>query len=677
MRHWIALLRAACPLALTTPALLAADKPDLDRVTPVPANEPVPVIDFFRPPLFMEPKLNSAGTYFAALGNAGSDQTALLICDLAKMQLTMTNGSRNKDVDSVAWLDETHVLTSLISDKLYAEGLYVTDATQATSPYPIETFSASSLVGVPADAPLKPLVWIYHNAYDDGKDLGVVQLDATKRLGQYRDAPLNSIQGRANRDESTLYGTRASIVRTFPAPDGGGVVIDYLADKDGRLAFAITVEQGVYSLFRFENKRWQKCPVDLDQVYPVAVGDVPNELIVAGPRQDGKPRALQRLDAATGTLGEVLLQDKAYDISDCTVYRHPVTRTVIGVRYGRSLYQSVWFDGDHASVQKLLTERYPGQVVKILGSDQAANRFFIAVYSDRQPAVYYMLDLKSMTLGLIKNSAPWIDPARMQPTNLLKIKTRDGQQFDAYLTLPAGASKANPAPLVVLPHGGPWARDNWGYDGEVQFLASRGYAVLQPNYRGSTGTTWRFPEEDQWAFRKMHDDVTDAVKVLVKTGLVDPARLAIMGTSFGGYLALCGAAFEPDLYRCAITISGVFDWEQMLKEKKYQQYDNAAYGIFARNLGNPKTNRDQFDQISPLRHIEGVKIPVFVAHGKEDEIAEVTESRALIAQLKKHHVPFDSMLVSGEGHGMSQAKNQVELYSRIEAFLAKNLMPKK
>lgn len=154
--------------------------------------------------------------------------------------------------------------------------------------------------------------------------------------------------------------------------------------------------------------------------------------------------------------------------------------------------------------------------------------------------------------------------------------------------MPAGASKEHPAPLVVLPHGGPWARDSWGFNPEVQFLASRGYAVFQPNYRGSTGYTWRFPDEDQWAFRKMHDDVTDGVKAMLTTGVIDGDRIAIMGASFGGYLAIAGAVNERNLYRCAITIAGVFDWEQVIKEAKGSEYSRAQYGILRRHLGNPK-----------------------------------------------------------------------------------------
>ncbi len=654
-------------------ALPGAETLDLDRVTPVPATQPIPVQDFFRPPLFSSPILNAAGSHFVAKVDVGGDRTSLLICNLEKLQLSVINGYKNEDVNWVAWLDDTHILSSLITDKHYAKGLFVTDAVNVRGAHPVEYLSATSLVGVPAKTPMKPLVWIYRNAYDEGRNLGVVQIDANKRLDDNDHAIPGSVQdSRANEDES-LNGARAKIVRNFPNPPGNDLVVDYLSDKDGELAFAITADKGVYKLFRFTGKKWELSPVDLDEYYPVDVGDRPDELIVMAPRQDGKPRALHRLDAATGKLGDLLVQDRGYDITSASFYRHPVSHTILGVKYERSALQTAWLNESYAAVQKMVAANYPGMVVGIMGSNRTEDRFFFYTYSDRQPVIYYTLDLKAKTIGLIKNSAPWIDPARMQPMSVIKVKTRDEKSIEAYLTQPAGATKENPPPLVVLPHGGPHARDSWGYDGEVQFLASRGYAVLQVNYRGSTGYNWQFPAGDDWEFRKMHDDVTDAVKMLGRSGRIDPARVAIMGTSFGGYLALCGAAFEPDTYRCAITISGVFDWTQVINEKKSVQYDSAAYGIFLRNLGDPKTDPERFDRISPLRHIDQVKIPVFVAHGREDEVADVAESRALIAQLEKFHVEHESMLVSAEGHGMSFAKNQVELYSRIEAFLDKNL----
>jgi dipeptidyl aminopeptidase/acylaminoacyl peptidase len=204
--------------------------------------------------------------------------------------------------------------------------------------------------------------------------------------------------------------------------------------------------------------------------------------------------------------------------------------------------------------------------------------------------------------------------------------------------MPEGGSKETPPPLLVIPHGGPWVRDYWGFNPEAQFWASRGYAVIQPNYRGSTGYDWKFPIADRYDFLKMHDDVTRAAKTLILSGYADPDRVAIMGASFGGYLALSGVVHEPDLYKCALTFAGVFDFETVLNGAR-RNFQRARHGIFLRRLGDPKEQKEKYESISPIRHLDQVSAPVFVAHGKEDQTAlvggiEKTHSRVKRARYR-------------------------------------------
>jgi dipeptidyl aminopeptidase/acylaminoacyl peptidase len=338
--------------------------------------------------------------------------------------------------------------------------------------------------------------------------------------------------------------------------------------------------------------------------------------------------------------------------------------------------QTVWFDPRYRVIQAALQKSFPGRLVTILGSDLAEEQFFIRVFSDVAPPSYFHVKPGTKTFSRIADEAPWIDPARMHAMQTITYKSRDGREIEGYVTLPDGASQETPVPLVVLPHGGPWVRDTWGWDPEVQFLASRGYAVFQPNYRGSDGTAWRFSPDDLWAFRSMHNDVTDGVQTVLRTRLIDADRIAIMGWSFGAYLALCGAAYEPDMYRCAITLAGVYDWEDVVKQSRGSVYARGRYGRLKLKLGDPRKEAENFEAISPLRSVSDIRIPVFVAHGSEDPVANIAQSRRLISALKKNRVPYETKIERSEGHGFYRLENRVELYTELEEFLAKHLAPR-
>ncbi len=652
-------------------AVAAAAKNDysLKRITPVAADEPVPTLDFFRPALFHSPKINDAGTRFAALITGGVDRQEMIVYDLATSKSDGLRGVGKKDIYGFDWLDDDTILFSVNAEKRYAEGLYVTAASDLSSSYYLDLHNVAFMVARPENNRRHPIVWIKHSAYDSGKDGGLVQINTKVK-------PKNPFTAAAYFDPRSLpYGTIAAVDRSWPSA-GPGIPTWYSTDLHGNLAYAYTTDNGVDRISRLVGEKWETCPIDLDEIDVLGAAEQPGELIVLGPRQEGQPRAIQRMDAATGTPGEVLLQDSRYDPSNCHLYRHPVTKELLGIRFDRGMRETIWFSPGYKAIQKAIEQFLPGKVVQILGSDCAERRFFVSAMSDRSPVTYYAVDLDKRTLGLIKNSAPWIDPERMRPTGIVPFKTRDGIELEGYLTMPAGASKTSPVPLVVLAHGGPFVRDTWGFDGEVQFLASRGYAVFQPNYRGSTGYQWRTAVDELYAFRRMHDDVTDGVRRLLRSGLIDTDRVAIMGWSFGGYLALSGAAYDGELYRCAVALSGVYDWEQVIRESRLEEAIRGRHGWLLRNLGDPKKNKAKFDDISPLRHVANVKIPMFVGHGKADVIANVNQSHRLVSELKKCGVPVVTRFESGEGHGMAQMKNRVEMYEAIEEFLAANLAPR-
>ena len=671
-------MAAGLCLAFCSTAVAKTDE-RLTRVVPVPKTEPIPVADFFRPSLFSNPELNATGTHFFASTTAGVDRREIVICDIANKKYQRLYGPGKKDIRNVDWLGDDRLILTLVSDNRISEGLYVTPISDIRQTYGVDYRNVDVVLSSPLAAPQKPLIWIRSCAFDYSKDLGVVQIDGLSA----RDNPFANNSDNFVKPSSVEYGTLAKVERSFPSLKDGSTR-GYLTDAAGELAYGITVRDGKNYLHRLDGKQWLPCPVDLDEVQIVAVGDQPGQLVVLGPREEGKPRSLRFLDAITGQLGEVLFQDEKYDLSHSRVYRHPKDGHVLGIRFEREIPTTVWLDPTYQKLQRKIENSLgklsTGAVVSVVGSDRAEKRYFVAVRSDRRPTAYLLIDTgKGAISDVVPSVSPWIDPERMRPMTFLSYKNRDGVALDGYLTLPEGASKENPAPLVVLAHGGPWARDTWGFDAEVQFLASRGYAVFQPNYRGSLGTQWRFPADDLWAFRKMHDDVTDGVQKLLKTGLVDPDRVAIMGASFGGYLAACGVTYEQGLYRCAVAMSGVFDWAEMIAEAKRFESDGAGRGrtgTLRRFLGDPKADREHFDSISPIRLAGQIKVPVFVAHGKSDPVSSVEQSQRLVAELKKNGVPHVAIFERGEGHGMAELDHRVKLYTAIEKFLAANLAPR-
>jgi dipeptidyl aminopeptidase/acylaminoacyl peptidase len=267
---------------------------------------------------------------------------------------------------------------------------------------------------------------------------------------------------------------------------------------------------------------------------------------------------------------------------------------------------------------------------------------------------------------------PWIHPEEMAAMKPIEYRARDGLRIHGYLTLPPNAG-SSPRAMVVYVHGGPWARDAWGFEPMVQFLASRGYAVLQVNYRGSSGFGF---DAQKRSNRQMggaiQDDITDGLKWALSSGIADPSRVAIMGASYGGYSALWGATRTPELYRCAIDISGPSDWITLMEASKDREV-KYAYDVWSERLGSLKNDSKLLREISPVAYAAQVRAPILIIQGAIDRQVPMLQAQEMVDALKSNGKTCETLYFSDEDHGFRHEKNRVKEFRAIEAFLKKYL----
>lgn len=382
-------------------------------------------------------------------------------------------------------------------------------------------------------------------------------------------------------------------------------------------------------------------------------------------------QAIVVLDVASGAAKEekVLFEHPEVDVDSLGYWRH---RKVVSCAY-----YTTWksehkcFDPDTDALYKKLEQRLPGYQVHIASTDKPENRLIVRTRSDRSRGSYWLYDRTTDKLGKLADVAPWLDESLLAEMKPISYKSRDGMTINAYLTLPKGGAQKG-LPVVVNPHGGPWARDAWGFDPEVQFLASRGYAVLQMNFRGSTGYGRKFWESSfkQWG-GTMQDDVSDGVKYLVAQGIADPKRVAIYGGSYGGYATLAGLTFSPELYACGVDYVGVSNLFTFMKSipPYWKPYLEMMYEM----VGHPEKEKDLLTARSPVFHVDKIRAPLFIAQGKNDPRVNINESNQVVDALKKRGIEVPYLVKDNEGHGFHNEENRFDFYEAMEKFLAKHL----
>ena len=350
-----------------------------------------------------------------------------------------------------------------------------------------------------------------------------------------------------------------------------------------------------------------------------------------------------------------------------------VTEELIFTGYNDDRQRIYWKDKAFEADYKLVLKKLPGKELSFGNSTKDEQLFLLTAYSDTEPGERYLFDRKTKKLTLQYRLRERLPRTALSPMKAIRFKSSDGMEIPAYLTLPVGVPAKN-LPAIIVPHGGPWARDSWGYNSMAQFLANRGYAVLQPNFRGSTGFGKKFIDagNKQWG-DKMQDDVTWAAKYLIAEGIADPKKVAVMGGSYGGYATLAGVTFTPDLYAAAVAIVAPSNLITLLDS--IPPYWEPIRKLFYSRMGDPNTpeGKAQLLRQSPLTHADKIKTPLLVIQGANDPRVKKRESDQIVVALRDRGFPVEYLVAPDEGHGFARPVNNMAMFATAEKFLAKHL----
>jgi dipeptidyl aminopeptidase/acylaminoacyl peptidase len=482
---------------------------------------------------------------------------------------------------------------------------------------------------------------------------------------------------RENPELHDVYRLTLSTGDLDPEAKNPGNVVGWVADAEFQVrgALAATPEGGFDLLLREgagagEEADWRKYlgwgKEDALSSGPVGFTEDGGKMYLLDSRGANASR-LVLLDLDSGET-EVLVEDPRYDVGQ--VVRHPETHEAQAAAVERARTEWVVLDDDIREDFEAIKDLSRGDFA-VTSRDRADESWLVAFTTDDGGASYYAYNRgckRGEHLFAARPDLADYTLARMKP---ISFTSRDGLTVEGYLTLPP-EGPGEDLPMVLNVHGGPWARDGWGYDPEAQWLANRGYACLQVNYRGSTGYGKEFLNAGnrEWA-AKMHDDLVDALGWAVEAGVADPERVAIYGGSYGGYAALVGATFTPDLFRCAVDMVGPSSLITLIES--IPPYWKPLVATFHERVGNPKTEADFLKSRSPLFFVERIRIPMLVAQGANDPRVKQAEAEQIVAAMREKGIDHEYLLFEDEGHGFARPDNRLVFYAAAERFLAKHL----
>ncbi|NRR29202.1 S9 family peptidase [Oxalobacteraceae bacterium] len=642
------------------------------------ANSPLPAIaPFFENEQFSEPKLSPSGTHVAARVAVKNGRDRLAVIRLSDKNIRVVAYFDDTDIAYFEWVDDERLIFNTndrkvaYGDKRQAAGLFAVDRDGGNFRMLIaRSFEAAMTTGTTIKSNILPYNTspLYQKGAQNSKKIYVAQTIWSEASGDFERLNLLRL------DTSTGLSTPI----TSP-----GKVNQWLLDARGEPRLALTTEKDQTGVFYLDpaSAQWRKLTQFAS--YGISPGNfeplgfsAEGKLYVSSNAR-GDKRNVHLLDLNSGKiLPEPVVEMADYDFDGELVYGKD---QLLGLEVLSDARATHWFNADMKAAQKKVDELLPGTVNLLTAAARAdAPWLLVKAYADTQPAAYFLYSVASQTLSALGGAHPQIDAAQMGMLDLKRYKARDGLSIPAWLTLPKNQDKH--LPMVVLVHGGPFVRGGeWAWNAQAQFLASRGYAVLEPEFRGSTGFGSKHAQAGwkQWGLA-MQNDIADGARWAIAQGIADPKRICIAGASYGGYAALMGLINDPDLFRCGIAWAAVTD----LAARYSNHYsvlsdlpdDYKEYGM-PLLVGDPVKDADQLRATSPLQQAARIQRPLLLAHGSDDLRVPLDQGKSLYQALKGKNPGLEWIQYDGEGHGWGLEKNRVDFWTRVEQFLARHNGP--
>ena len=646
-------------MLLLPPCAGAADKP----ASAMSETSAIPVADFFKAAEFSGASLSPDGKNIAMLTADQNDHLTLSVLNLETMKPKLLARYADADVGQIAWVNNHRLVYSLGDRKLavgedyVASGLYAVD---------IHSGQQRQLVmrneGIP-----NPRVLPFNHGLagtinqKDTNDVYVLQFEKGTKAhpGSRNLIRLDTVTGQTKMQ------------------DRPGEVKKWVVDFNGLPRVATTYADNKYITWLRDDKtaKWNKLfeslSDDQNEIEPSFFGPDGSFYVIA--RQGKDTSSLYRYDLVSNKIdGEPVLSLDGYDYNAIPVFNQSGIK-ILGFRYDTDAPGTLWLDEHYKAIQKKVDELVPGKVNMIsIRAESDSDTVLVHSYADNDPGSYSLFNHKTGSFIPLGQERPWIKPQQMAYQDFFKLKARDGLTLPTYLTLPKGQKKN--LPMVVMVHGGPNVRgEQWGWNPGTQFLASRGYAVLQVEFRGSMGYGYKHEQLGwkQWGL-SMQDDVTDVTKWAIEQGIADPKRICIAGASYGGYAALWGLIKEPELYRCGVSWVGVTDTRLLYSLTQSDMDDDATKFFLPKKVGDLKLDAGQLKATSVVENAAKLKQPLILAYGGSDVRVPKEHGEKLMSAMKGSNPDVDWIVYPEEGHGWSKLKNNVDFWNRVEKFLNRN-----